>query len=115
MAHFSKITDGVVTDVIVISNDVVGETYPASELIGLEFIAKHGYEGEWIQTSYNGNFRKMYGSVNRTYNADADIFIEQQPYPSWSLDTNYDWQPPTPRPLNDGLWDWNEDTQEWTR
>ena len=115
MAHFSQIIDGVVTNVIVVSNDVVGEVYPESEIIGQTFLAEHGYTGQWLQTSYNGNFRKLYGSVNRIYNPDADIFIEEKPFPSWFLDANYDWQPPIPKPLNDGLWNWNEDTQEWTR
>jgi hypothetical protein len=40
------------------------------------------------------------------------VFIKAQPYPSWSLDENHDWQPPTPQPDGD-LWYWDEDTTSW--
>ena len=111
MAHFAKIENGLVTQVIVISNDVVGAEFPASEPIGKQFISDHGYEGEWVQTSYNGNFRKQYGLVGAMYNEEHDVFIEPQPFLSWSLDTNYDWQAPTPKP--EGHFYWDEDVLEW--
>lgn len=69
--------------------------------------------GIWIKTSYNGKIRKQYAGIGFTYNAIADVFIAPQPYPSWSLDENHDWQPPIPYP-NDGLiYDWNEADQDW--
>lgn len=67
------------------------------------------------RTSYNNNIRKQYAGVGYSYDPVRDEFVSPRPFPSWSLDSNNDWQPPTPRPLNDGLWAWNEDTQEWTR
>jgi hypothetical protein len=67
------------------------------------------------RTSYNNNIRKQYASIGYSYDPVRDEFVIPQPFPSWSLDDNNDWQPPTPRPLDDGLWAWNEDTQEWTR
>jgi hypothetical protein len=63
------------------------------------------------RTSYNGKIRKQYAGIGFTYNADADVFIAPQPYPSWILDNNYDWQPPTPKP--EGRWAWDEDTLSW--
>jgi hypothetical protein len=63
------------------------------------------------RTSYNGKIRKQYAGIGFTYNADADVFIAPQPYPSWILDNNYDWQPPTPKP--EGRWAWDEDTSSW--
>lgn len=64
------------------------------------------------RTSYNNNIRKQYAGVGFTYDPTADVFIAPQPYASWSLDENYDWQPPTPRPTN-GIFTWNEEAQEW--
>jgi hypothetical protein len=56
MAHFARVDNGVVRQVIVISNDDCGGgDFPASEPIGQAFIASIGLAGEWVQTSYNGN------------------------------------------------------------
>ena len=68
--------------------------------------------GNWIQTSYNHNFRKQFAGIGYRYDAVNDVFIAPQPYPSWSLDQNFDWQPPTPMPT-DGRWYWNEDSLSW--
>lgn len=65
------------------------------------------------RTSYNSNIRKQYAGIGYTYNANADVFVAPQPFPSWSLDTNHDWQPPTPRPT-EGMWIWDEDNLSWT-
>ena len=110
MAHFAQIENGIVTNVIVISNDVVGE-YPESESIGQQFISNHNYQGQWIQTSYNGNFRKQYGMVGYGYDVNANEFVAPSPFPSWSLDANNDWQAPTPKPEGDYMWD--EETLAW--
>jgi len=49
--------------------------------------------------------------VGGTYDANADVFVAPQPYPSWSLDENHDWQPPTPKP--EGYFYWDEANLEW--
>lgn len=49
--------------------------------------------------------------IGFTYNPEADIFIEPQPFPSWSLDENFNWQPPTPKPHRLSRWD--ESTLSW--
>jgi hypothetical protein len=110
MAHFAKIENNIVTNVIVISNDVVGE-YPESESTGQEFIHNHNYEGVWIQTSYNGNFRKQFARIGYTYDAVLDKFISEQPFASWSLDSDSDWQPPVPQP--EGFVYWDEESLSW--
>ena len=46
------------------------------------------------------------------YNRENDIFVSPQPYPSWTIDENFDWQPPVPKP--EGLNYWNETKQQWT-
>jgi hypothetical protein len=61
--------------------------------------------GTWLQTSYNHNIRKQYAGIGYTYDADADVFIAPKPHESWSLDSNHDWQAPTPKPEGDYSWD----------
>ena len=50
------------------------------------------------RTSYNNNIRKQYAGIGYTYDEANDVFIAPQPYGSWTLDENFDWQPPTPMP-----------------
>jgi len=64
------------------------------------------------RTSYNNNIRKQYAGIGYSYNAEADVFIAPRPFASWSLDENFDWQPPTPRPT-EGFWYWDEPTLTW--
>ena len=115
MAHFAQLDESnTVTQVIVLSNAAVGDEYPASEPVGQSFIADIlKLDGIWKQTSYNGNFRKQYAGIGYTYSAVDDVFIAPKPYPSWSLDDDFEWVPPIPRPL-EGEWVWNEDEQIWS-
>ena len=64
------------------------------------------------RTSYNNNIRKQYAGIGYSYDAVNDVFIAPQPFASWSLDQNFDWQPPTPRP-QEGFWRWDEDSLSW--
>ena len=111
MAHFAKISDGVVETIIVVSDNDCGANFPASEPVGQAFIASLGITGEWKQTSFNNNFRKQFGRIGWAYNSVGDVFIEPKPFPSWSLDDNYDWQAPTPKP--EGSFYWDEETLAW--
>jgi hypothetical protein len=116
MAYFAQIDEtGTVVQVIAVSNDDAPDPAPAhSEPIGQAFIANVlGLPGEWRQTSYNNSFRKQYAGIGWRYDANGDVFIAPQPYPSWSLDANYDWHPPTPMPETEGEWSWDEDAQAW--
>jgi hypothetical protein len=63
------------------------------------------------RTSYNNNIRKQYAGIGYSYDPTNDVFIAPQPFPSWSLDDNFDWQAPTPKP--DGDWFWDEKTLTW--
>ena len=76
MAHFAKIENNTVTQVIVVSNeDCGGGDYPTSESIGQAFIASLGLIGVWLQTSYHANFRGCYGSPNWTFDATNNVFV----------------------------------------
>jgi len=111
MAHFAQIIDGVVTQVIVVNNNELMVDGVESESKGVEF-CHNLFGGEWVQTSYNNNFRKQYAGQGYTYDRESNVFISPQPYGSWTLDENQDWQPPVARP-EEGFYTWNEDTQTW--
>ena len=99
MSHFAEIKDGIVHRVIVAEQDFIN-----SGAVGDSF--------NWVQTSYNHNFRKQFAGTGYTYDKVNDVFVQPQPYPSWTLDSNHDWQPPIPEP-EEGLYHWNEETQAW--
>jgi hypothetical protein len=76
MAHFARIDENIVREVIVIDNvDCGGGDFPESEPTGQAFIASIGLAGEWLQTSYNGNFRGTYAGIGYTYDSDLDEFV----------------------------------------
>ena len=76
MAHFARINDNIVQEVIVIANDDCGGgDFPESEPVGQAFIASLGLAGEWKQTSYNANFRGKYAGIGDTYDAVNDVFV----------------------------------------
>ena len=102
MAHFAEILNGVVQRVIVVhDNEEANGAQFCHDLLG----------GEWLQCSYNNRIRKQFPSAGFTYDDVRDEFVAPQPFKSWTLDENNDWQPPTPKP--DGDYYWNEETQTW--
>jgi len=76
MAHFARIENNNVEDVIVISDDVASDPAPNNEASGQAFIADVlGLPGTWLQTSYNSNFRGVYAGIGYTYDPDLDVFV----------------------------------------
>jgi len=75
------------------------------------------------RTSYNtiGNvhnnggtpFRGNYAGVGYTYDTENDVFYPPQPYPSWTLNSNWVWEAPVEYPDNGNFYIWNEETQSW--
>jgi hypothetical protein len=101
MSHFAKLENNVVTQVIVAEQDFINSGY-----VGDSFL--------WVQTSYNGNFRKNYAGIGYIYDKVRDAFIPPQPYPSWVLNEDTcRWDAPTPMPDDDQKYTWNEETQKW--
>ncbi len=115
MAHFAELDENnIVTKVIVVHNNMVMDSdNQENEAKGVEFCSTLFGHTNWVQTSYNNNMRKQFAGIGYTYDSDSDVFVAPQPYPSWSLDDNNDWQPPTPMPEDDNKYSWNEDTQNW--
>jgi len=77
MAHFAKVVNDVVQQVIVVSNDDCGGgNFPESEPIGQAFIASLGLTGKWLQTSYHANFRGCYAGIGYIFNATLGEYGE---------------------------------------
>lgn len=124
MAHFAELnSSNEVLRVVVISNDDVdangGDQHADAEAF-VKTIVPHSTGGvAWKQTSYNHNFRKQYAGIGHTYDASKNKFILPQPYPSWSLDSNDDWQAPVTYPNVTEIDSklvlifWDEDNQKW--
>lgn len=115
MAHFAEIdASNFVRRVIVVNNsELLDANGVEREYIGAAFCTAL-FGGTWIQTSYNGNFRKNFAGVGHRYDPDRDAFILPQPYPSWVLDEDTcSWVAPVPYP-NDGLdYVWDEASVSW--
>jgi hypothetical protein len=111
MSHFAKVENGIVTEVIVIEQDVLNT--------GL-----WGNPSLWVQTSYNTfggkhklggtPLRKNYAGIGYTYDSERDAFIPPQPFPSWLLDDDScQWQAPIPMPTDGKNYAWNEPSLSW--
>jgi hypothetical protein len=106
MAHFAELDENnkVIRVLVTDNNDSNGDE-------GYQWLVDN-LGGTWIKTSYNNKIRKQFASTNYTYDELNDVFIKPQPYPSWTLDNNFDWQPPTPYP-NEGIGYWDEENLKW--
>lgn len=119
MAHFAELDENnVVKQVIVVhNNELLDDEGQENEAKGIEFCNSLFGHTNWVQTSYNNNMRKQFAGVGFTYDDVNDVFVAPQPFPSWSLDENYDWQPPVEYPSDEigenQNYVWNEETQSW--
>jgi hypothetical protein len=111
MAHFAKVLNGNVLQVIVAEKEFFDTFVDSSP-------------GEWIQTSYNTHggvhkngytpLRKNYAGIGYTYDAQRDAFIPPQPFPSWTLnETTCLWDAPVAYPTDGEWYQWDEATTSW--
>jgi hypothetical protein len=121
MAHYALLDeDNIVVQVITGVDENIIQTNLDGTIVGGSSEAWEAfYESlEWFaglkckRTSYNHNIRKQYAGIGFSYDPVADVFIAPQPYPSWNLDENHDWQAPKPKP-DEGFWIWDEEVGEW--
>jgi hypothetical protein len=109
MAHYAFLDqNNIVTEVIVGKDE--------TELIdGLSPEEWYGNFRRQVckRTSYNNKIRKQYAGVGYKYDSTADVFIAPQPFVSWSLDSNYDWQAPIKCPADGKQYSWDESNQVW--
>ena len=111
MSHFAKVENGVVTQVIVIEQDVLN-------------LGHWGDPASWDQTSYNTQggqhllggtpLRKNYAGIGFTYDSVRDAFIPPKPFASWVLNEETClWDAPTPMPTDGKMYTWDEPTTAW--
>jgi hypothetical protein len=111
MAHFAELDENnTVIQVIVVNNEDISEGI--EEETGIKF-CQDLLGGEWKQTSYNSNFRTRFAAPNGSYDPVTDEFVEPQTFPSWTLDADNKWQPPTPKPEDGNYYDWDEESLSW--
>tara|TARA_R100001440_G_scaffold75625_1_gene103334 strand:- start:180 stop:542 length:363 start_codon:yes stop_codon:yes gene_type:complete len=117
MAHFAKLdNNNIVVSVLVVNNDVLLKAdNTESELKGKKFLNNLLGQSKWVQTSYNHNFRKQFAGIGFKYDSENDVFIRPQPFNSWALDSNFDWQPPVDYPDDYSPFNyvWNEENKTW--
>jgi len=105
MAHFAKIENGIVTQVVVVDN--------AHEANGEEYLNSIGLEGTWVQTSYNANFGKKFAGVGDTYTSRTG-FKPPQPFNSYTWNASlWTWVSPKPFPTDGKAYSWNEELLDW--
>jgi hypothetical protein len=111
MAHYAKVLDGKVVQVIVAEQDFIDNMVDTTP-------------GKWIQTSYNTRagvhrngetpLRKNFAGVGMIYDKTRDAFYHPQPYPSWTLNEDTCiWEAPIAFPDDGEQYTWNEETQSW--
>lgn len=111
MAHFAKVNNGIVEQVIVAEQEFFDTFVDSSP-------------GQWIQTSYNTHggvhalggtpLRKNYAGIGYTYDAQRDAFIPPKSYPSWTLNEDTClWNAPIAYPDDGQDYTWNESTTSW--
>jgi hypothetical protein len=111
MAHFAKVNNGIVEQVIVAEPEFFNTFVDSSP-------------GQWIQTSYNTHggvhtlggtpLRKNYAGIGYTYDTQRDAFIPPKPFASWVLNEDTClWDAPVAMPDDGKQYQWNEDTQAW--
>lgn len=101
MAHYARVENGFVTQIIVAEQSVIDS--------GL-----FGDPHQWIQTSYNNNIRKNYAAIGYRYDLLRDAFIAPKPYASWVFDEETcRWKAPVARPIDDKKYVWDEIGQKW--
>lgn len=111
MAHFAKVNNGVVVQVIVAEPEFFDIFVDSSP-------------GQWLQTSYNTYggvhvnggtpLRKNYAGLGFTYDSTRDAFIPPKPYASWTLNEGTClWGAPVAYPDDGKQYTWDEVTQAW--
>jgi hypothetical protein len=125
MAHFAELdlNNKVLRVVVACNQDIANNGGEQSDQAAKHFetvcpFSKNGIK--WVQTSYNNNFRKQYAGIGCIFDSTKNKFIFEQPFASWSLDSNDDWQPPVAYPTvttygdNVGYFvSWDEVGQRW--
>jgi hypothetical protein len=120
MAHFAQLDeDNMVIQVVVVGNDVLGDLdFPESEAAGAAFLETVIPGKRWVQTSYNGKFRKVFAGPGHTFyqnlGTEHGAFCAPPEFDSFVFDpAECKWVAPIPKPTTPGDYFWDERTQSW--
>jgi hypothetical protein len=118
MAYFAELNgDNIVLRVVAINNaDLLDADGVEQEHLGIARCLELFKSGTWKKTSYNRTIRRNYAGLGYIYFEPLDVFVEPQPYSSWTFDTaTANWVPPVPRPSVPDIYTlvWDEENQEW--
>ena len=120
MAHYAKVLDGKVIQVIVAEADFFKTFIDSSP-------------GQWIATSYNTRggvhydiksgkpdggvaLRGNFAGIGHTYDAKNDVFYPPQPFPSWTIGApDWTWKAPVQEPTDGSRYNWDESTKTWVK
>jgi hypothetical protein len=111
MAHYAKVENGIVMQVIVAEAEFFDTFVDSSP-------------GQWVQTSYNtvGNqhtkggtpLRGNYAGIGYTYDQTNDVFYPAKPWNSWVLNhSTWTWEAPNPYPADEKIYSWDETIKQW--
>ena len=127
MAHFARVINGLVVEVIVAEQDFINslnikswETFVQTSYNvrgGVYYDPKTNtpHPDQTLINKEAGRKRKNYAGIGFRYDEELDAFIPPQPYPSWLLNEETClWEPPMPYPEDNKEYIWNESEQEWT-
>ena len=125
MGHWARIDDNNIVQEVIVIKEAELDT------------GAWGDKSKWIKTSYNTfegkhyvpkehqdwseessdqskALRFRYAGINDIYDVENDVFYEQQPFESWTLNkTTWLWEAPVAYPTDDKRYVWNEDKKEW--
>lgn len=118
MAHFANIKNGTVVNVLVVPDEHEGD--------GNAYLNNLGFEGNWMQTSYNTRYgqhfqgkeplRLNYGGIGMKYDEALDVFFYPKPegLDSWVFDASTgSWNAPSPYPNDGNIYYWDENLEAW--
>ena len=101
MAHYAKVNNGIVEEVIVAESNFFDTFIDDSP-------------GTWIETAVDGSIRKNYGNIGFTYDFTRDAFYIPKPYPSCTLnESTCQWEYPISYPIDGKTYEWDEATTNW--
>jgi hypothetical protein len=118
LAHFAEIDENNNVLRVLVVDDLYEDR--GNEYLSIDC----GLGGNWLKTSYNtlGNvhrlggtpFRKNFAGTGMIYDEQRDAFLYPKPFPSWTLDENSClWKAPVPRPDDEKLYYWDENSNSW--
>lgn len=87
-----------------------------AQIVGDKVVNTVVADADWIATQ-GGTWGEYDDArpagIGWSWDVAAQRAYPPQPYPSWTLDDNYHWQPPVPRPSDGNDYAWDEDNGTW--